>query len=435
MTSLQSVLTSSLLFLSALAIASAQYKGLELGLNVSVFFDESSGENQVSLACHYHSNQNTASNESLVSITDDIRREVSAMCFLLNGTVLSMGSDHGLMRYKEWDFERGAMAQFTLQKDAMFIGGFSCKTTTERTSTTHLIYMPEKSERFTVALIASVISAVVCLGLVFLAAVFIAFVVYCKKSRHIRCKVRQVPELPREAFGSTLSGSNTCSVTNFTNPLQDYSTNVKTGQQEPWKPCLPLHMQSAEVEWKPQLKYLDPPEEVTFDCNGGRYVNADHEVELHVPRGAVPIGQKVTVRIAVSLTSPMQFPSGLKPVSPIVHFCIVNDPYFKFAKPVKLVLPHFLSVTSADPDMQFLKAGHKQHFFKECDGEACFEVGESRGTLLTDHFCHYCISSSVSNTQSKANFRLIRVLPKNRPSSWEAQFCVTYFLRTCLKVN
>ena len=161
-----------------------------------------------------------------------------------------------------------------------------------------------------------------------------------------------------------------------------------------------------------QFCYIDSPEEVMFDCKGSRYRNEDHDIELSVPELAIPAGKCITVKIAVSLFSPLQLQQGLRPVSPIVEFCVVDDPLFKFGTPVKIVLPHFLSTTSLSlNDLQFVKAA-RGGAFEECNGEATFKAGSMYGTLLTHHFCHFCIASSVSSL-SKVNFRLVRVTPKN----------------------
>lgn len=390
------------------------------------------------------------------------RRATSTMFFALNGTTLSPHNALGLPQYSEWDFERGAVAQFTLQKTTPFYGLFQCKSnvTGHVTSSSEfaLVYVPMLSpSEYSHVLVKTLIMACSLLFVLLLISFgvsLICCIAKCSKRtrKHYLCD--QSHSNSRKAETSTSCryqghfNVNRLFCNGLSHKHSHYTTDLRTGQKtdtlkdlngkvmKQTDDCTRTHGSSSlQME---HVHYVDPPEEIEFDSNGGRYINEDHEVQLIVPRLAVPPGTLVTVRIGISLITPIHFPNGMKPVSPIVHICVVNNPDFRFSTPVKVVIPHFLRINQPDLNgttvLQFIKANHGQLVFSTADGEAQFEVGKSYGTLLTDHFCHICIASKVTNL-SRANFRLIRVIPRSLSPTWNAHFCVTYFLRTCLRVS
>ncbi len=433
---------SLLLLTVATTLASSQYEGFNLRLNTSII--KSKDDNLLSLICHYHAIQD---NEKT---TDEIRihRAANVLSFWLNDTQITSGTNGGLPGYREWDFESGAMAQFILPKKDIFIGLFCCKSMTETSSMVQLISMPEKN--LSVALYMAVAVCSLFLALLILLSIFTFVLCYkqfqkrrfnsLKDARFSssRSKKQTISEYPQRPTAMNTSCTNLFTINLETGQQEDRSskpTNTSCTKfeknQEDHSLCSST-LSKADVK---QFCYIDSPEEVMFDCKGGRYRNEDHDIELSVPEFAIPTGKRITVKIAVSLFSPLQLQQGLRPVSPIVEFCVVDDPHFKFAKPIKILLPHFMSTTSSSlNDLQFVKAAYGGGVFEECDGEATFKAGSMYGTLLTHHFCHFCIASSVSSL-SKVNYRLVRVTPKNPSGTWKAQYCVTYFLQTCLKVN
>ena len=387
------------------------------------------------------------------------RRGTSTIFFALNGTTLSSHNSLGLPQYSEWDFEHGAVAQFTLQTTTPFYGVFQCKgnvTGHFSSSDFALVYVPvhffpsEYSHVLVNALIITC-SVLFILLLVFSGVSLIYCVAKCskrtRKSYLFDQNQSQDCHSNRTKTSTRYQGHFNVSRL-FCNGLSHEGSHVlidrRTGQKtETLKDvkgkvtnqtgdCTRTHTQMEHVS------YVDPPEDIKFDSNGGRYINEDHEVELRVPRLAVPPGTVVTVRIGISLNTPLHFPNGMMPVSPIVHICVIDNPNFRFSKPVKVVIPHFLTINQPDVNsatgLQFIKANHGQFVFSTADGETQFEVGKSYGTLLTDHFCHICIASKIASL-SRANFRLIRVIPRSLSPTWNAHFCVTYFLRTCLRVS
>ena len=192
-----------------------------------------------------------------------------------------------------------------------------------------------------------------------------------------------------------------------------------------------------------EMSFVDPIERVTFDSNGGHYINQDHGVGLTVPMGAIPEGERVTIEIGVSLTCPVSFPSETRPVSAIVSMCVVDHPNYSFKKPVEVRLTHCLDIASEkdvnELEVGFIKSGHNLFCFHKAEGKSTFEPGTNCGLLTTHHFCCFCISASKKKADlSKINYRLIKVTPADDCTAslrWKTRYCITYFLPTCLQVS
>lgn len=189
------------------------------------------------------------------------------------------------------------------------------------------------------------------------------------------------------------------------------------------------------------INFIDPIETVQFDSNGGRYANENHEVYVRIPRGAIPEGKTISIEVGLSFHSALVslLPLESRPVSPLLKLCVVGEPNFRFLKPVEVTLPHFLDIADEeDPNqmgLQFLKSGHSLYCFHKSDGVATFKPRVNTATLKTAHFCTFCITANKSINDKKINYRLVKVVPKNREQrEWRANFCVTYYLRTCLQV-
>lgn len=206
-------------------------------------------------------------------------------------------------------------------------------------------------------------------------------------------------------------------------------------------PDIKEEVSALSSEFDLDMNFIDPIETVQFDSNGGRYANENHEVYLKVPRGAIPEGKIVSIEVGVSFHSALVplLPMESKPVSPLVKLCVVGEPNFRFLKPVEVTLPHFLDIMDEEDSdkmgLQFLKSGHSLYCFHESDGVATFRPKASTATLKTTHFCTFCIAAKETISHKKINYRLVKVLPKNkRDRMWRVNFCVSYYLRTCLQV-
>ena len=180
---------------------------------------------------------------------------------------------------------------------------------------------------------------------------------------------------------------------------------------------------------------------------GLKYDDDADNFTLHIPSGAIPVGNTPRIiDIGVALHGPFQFPSGLRPVSPIFWVCVRDQPDFQFSQPVRITIPHFLNLSSIH-DIQslgltFLKADHQmnpQHMyqFKPTDGEIKFEPLMKYGVLKTTHFCSLCIACrDTPECLEKTTFCITALpnaaIPVGRKTY--GYFFVTFKnLKTCLR--
>ena len=181
------------------------------------------------------------------------------------------------------------------------------------------------------------------------------------------------------------------------------------------------------------------------DSTGGLYYSSTHDFGFAIPEGAIPEGESINIEVGVTLTGPFDFPQGSKPVSPIVKLCVLQQPNFEFLKPVEVVLPHYLDLTSEEGNSElqigFWKAGHtlndnQLYKFQQIDLSNTHFKHEY-GTLQTNHFCFLCIggaSGVTSGITAKASFYLLGYQIMLNPTEWRVYFCVAYFLATCVEV-
>lgn len=195
-------------------------------------------------------------------------------------------------------------------------------------------------------------------------------------------------------------------------------------------------------EFDLNANFIDPVETIQFDSKGGSYANENHEVYVRIPKGAIPEGKTISIEVDVSFHSALVslLPLDSKPVSPLVKLCVLGEPDFRFLKPIKITLPHFLDIVDEEDaeqmGLQFLKAGHSLYCFHKSDGVATFTPRASTATLRTTHFCTFCITANEAISVKKINYRLVKIVPKDRQvKAWRVNFCVSYYLRTCLQVT
>ena len=201
----------------------------------------------------------------------------------------------------------------------------------------------------------------------------------------------------------------------------------------------------SPTEYDLKARFIDPIETVMFDSNGGRYSNENHEVYLRVPRGAIPEGDILLIKVGISFHSALVplLPAESRPVSPLINLCVVGKQRdYRFLKPVEVTLPHCVDISDEEDvermGMEFSKCGHGHYCFHKSDGVATFRPRAGTATLKTTHFCTFCITANKSIGEEKIWYRLVKVVPKRRDREsmmWRANFCVLYYLRTCLQVH
>ena len=186
--------------------------------------------------------------------------------------------------------------------------------------------------------------------------------------------------------------------------------------------------------------------ELEFDCSGGKYHPPEDGYSLTVPKGAISekLGS-VSIQCGVmpyGPFGPFKYPDGMKPVSPIVWFCSTSN--VTFQKPVEITIPHCLDCDNEEDSqsLAFFKASHivsnsvpRIFHFKEAEGVSSFPPNTSCGVLHSEHLCFYCIGSKDKDITNRANFCLITAKPVCFHSRSRIYFCLTYLLKTCIKVS
>ena len=98
------------------------------------------------------------------------------------------------------------------------------------------------------------------------------------------------------------------------------------------------------------------------DCNGWEYTIQEHDITLRIPEGAVSKGEEIHFEIGVAMHGPFTFPENMRPVSPVIWLCILEEGV-DLKKPFQLILPHFLTGLSKERlqfhQIRFAKANHK----------------------------------------------------------------------------
>ena len=196
----------------------------------------------------------------------------------------------------------------------------------------------------------------------------------------------------------------------------------------------------------PKSPTLTRMKELKFDCNGGNFHSPEDGYSLTVPKGAIPeklglISMQCGV-IPYGPFGPFKYPDGVKPVSPIVWFCMTSS--VKFQKSVEITIPHCYDCISEEDsqNLAFFKANHNSSdrsptmfHFKEVEGTSSFPPNTSHGTLQSRHLCFYCIGTKYERVTNKAKFCLIAAKPVRFQNTSRIHFCLTYLLETCVKVS
>ena len=85
-------------------------------------------------------------------------------------------------------------------------------------------------------------------------------------------------------------------------------------------------------------------------------------------------------------------------MSPVLKLNVQDKPDFQFLKPVEVMLPHYLDLTSEDDSylgVEFLRAGHamnsnQMYEFQQIESDKGI-FKNNFGILHTKHFCFLCI--------------------------------------------
>ena len=128
-------------------------------------------------------------------------------------------------------------------------------------------------------------------------------------------------------------------------------------------------------------------------------------------------------------------------MSPVLKLNVQDKPDFQFLKPVEVMLPYYLDLTSEDDSylgVEFLRAGHamnsnQMYEFEQIKSSEGFFTNND-GILHTNHFCFLCIVAKVTPQYiSKVKLYLVGYSVV-KPNECKLHFCVAYFLQTCIEV-
>ena len=171
-----------------------------------------------------------------------------------------------------------------------------------------------------------------------------------------------------------------------------------------------------------------------------QYTIDDHDITVRFPGGSVAQGEKFQLEIGVAMYGPFKYADDVRPISPILWLCPLDETTTKLNKQFHLILPHFLSGDRIqNHQVGFAKANHNNCYkngytFYECKTEAIFtSTGiKSYGVLETNHFCFYCLQAKNTPLIARdAGYALVRI---ESVMKQEVNFCAIYLLNTCFKV-
>ena len=189
---------------------------------------------------------------------------------------------------------------------------------------------------------------------------------------------------------------------------------------------------------------------VTSNCDGLEYTFHHHDITIHIPPGAVPVGEEIQLEMAITMYGPFYFPGNSRPVSPILWLCVLNEDTV-LIKPFKVIFPHFLIKLTEDKvsyhEVGFAKASHNNYSFKNnqisyhfLSSEEEFQFSskgcEGYGILQTKHCCFYCIQAKKSlQLTLDTRYCLAQIETQSLyVPKFDVYFVAGFLLRTCLKV-
>ena len=173
-----------------------------------------------------------------------------------------------------------------------------------------------------------------------------------------------------------------------------------------------------------------------------------HDFGVSIPEGVVHKGVVISIEIGLTLTGSLQYPSldESKPVSPILKLYVQDKPDFQFLKPVEVMLPHYLDLTSEDDShnlaVEFLRAGramnsNQTYEFQQIEcNKGIFT--NNVGILHTNHFCFLCAVAIVAKITPQYVSKVKHYLfgySMVKPNEHKLHFCGAYFLQTCIEVR
>lgn len=234
--------------------------------------------------------------------------------------------------------------------------------------------------------------------------------------------------------------------------LLSIGTDLKKYWRKFNKDCVVVSHYYHCMESNAHINFIDPVEVFVCDHHGCQYALSDHGIVLNIPKGSIPENHVLHFEIAVALYGPFSFPRGKRPVSPILWLCPQES--IEFSVPIQVTLPHFLSCQdqelSSDLEIKVFKADHNEYSVSNTYGNISFNFNELKSvqplfnrkecqglcTFETTHCCFLCIAANqCPDLARKAGFCFSRFDYVSLSSTYVVNFCVSFFLPSCLKVR
>ena len=206
------------------------------------------------------------------------------------------------------------------------------------------------------------------------------------------------------------------------------------------------------AETSAHIPFIDPVTVLVCDHRGIEHTLVDHDITVTIPPGAIPKWKVVHFEMAVALYGPFNFPSSTRPISPILWLCPQEE--IEFNSPIMVTLPHFLTCSLSQQELDqlgvgFAKADHNDYSgskesqnvmfnFQPCSVQPQFNYKEKQGfaTMETRHCCFLCLTTKqCPQLAKKAGFTFSRIDYMSVSSTHVVNFCVSFFLPSCLKVR
>ena len=228
-------------------------------------------------------------------------------------------------------------------------------------------------------------------------------------------------------------------------------TKTKQSLEHPIVPPIKSKSHSCIPQQCEQVSMIVPeciqPTATLENCtsDGLEYRDPTNGFILSIGEGAIAEGDRLTIDIGVAMYGPFSYSEGTRRVSPVFWMCVRENASYKFIKPVKILIQHFLTIRSDEDTtamkLSFAKASHRQNYQKENRFHKVHDIQGFKprtryGTILTYHFCYQCIVAKISElTVRNTNFCLIGTVPNTfvYDRTMYVFFYVTFFLDKCLE--
>ena len=239
---------------------------------------------------------------------------------------------------------------------------------------------------------------------------------------------------PQEALGVTFSETSSHSSSHSDTTQSESASSVHSVHElQPHSYIMPKQQSD--------IPFIEPLQVLRCDSSGGMFSSKSHEIDVYIPEGAVNSGSSLNLEFGITLHGPFAFAKDakMKPVSPIVWLSVQEE--LPFNRHIELTLPHAVNCGEDTNILAFYKAQKKGRRYQfERMKSPGLGIGMGSGkvqTKLSKGPYLICIAGKATpDLVRKTNYCIIKAVPKSTDElSWKVQFCVTFFLPTCIEVR